>query len=601
MYQHFRHIEGMFRDLPSIRRRPHLRVQASTGRGNWSNVPWIAVMDERETKTTRKGVYIVYLFRQDLSAVLLTLNQGVTTVQGKHGTKEGRRILRQRATQLAALVPNESVASGFQPGAQIDLRTDSNLGRAYENSTASFKLYETGAVPPDEALVNDLEVLLTAYDAYMDSDLRRSFSADDDDSRDAGTGSEVVAQEAEHESAVPSSDFSIADALEHLISFVSSRGFVFEPWQIAQYVTALRTKPFVILAGITGTGKSKLPRLVAEATGGESELVPVRPDWTDSSEVLGYVDLEGTFRPGRVLEVAHRAASEEDVHQLLIIDEMNIARVEHYFAEVLSKIEDRRPAAGGGWHSSPLIQAALREEDSEWGEVRIPSNLAIVGTVNMDESSHGFSRKVLDRAFTLELSDVDLSYGIPTVTSGQVDAPSTGTKQHPLTWPVATWRPRATRLSELARISAEDAALIARAVRALINLNQLLSPAQLQVGYRTRDEVALFLLHAEEICSYFRTSSGAAVDPLDLAILMKVLPRITGGSTGIRRVLLGIMGWAKEERPFNSDDDAREMLDQWEAEGRPGRLDGTRYPAVAARTCLMWDRLMAEGFTSYWL
>ena len=105
----------------------------------------------------------------------------------------------------------------------------------------------------------------------------------------------------------PPAPFARAEAMEALIEAIAARGFVYEPWQVAAYVTALRTKPFVILAGVTGTGKSKLPALVEAATGGTARLIPVRPDWTDPADVLGYTDLQGRFRPGSVLRAAREA------------------------------------------------------------------------------------------------------------------------------------------------------------------------------------------------------------------------------------------------------------------------------------------------------
>jgi hypothetical protein len=607
VYQAFSRLENALASLPGIQRRPHLRVRASPGQGNWANVPWVALFDDRETNSIQRGVYVVFLFRQDMSGVYVTLNQGVTILKKLHGTLESRQILRRRARQLEGLLPKDSAdRHGFQSGDRIDLHTDAALGRAYEHSTAACKLYDKGTIPPDEEITVDLEFLLTAYDTYIDSDLRRVFAATDQNGSEQpdAVAPPSTAQPTDLTPA-PRSDFSLPQAMDGLLSYIEEQGFVFEPWQVAQYVTAVRTKPFVILAGITGTGKSKLPRLVEEATGGQAELVPVRPDWTDSSEVLGYVDLEGSFRPGRVLEVAHTATTEDDLHRTLIIDEMNLARVEHYFAEVLSRIEDRTRVSTGGWTSSPLVQTALQESDAEWGKVRLPPNLALVGTVNMDESSHGFSRKVLDRAFTIELSDVALRLWSPgdDRTPGSNGSPSLSRVTHrdPSTWPVSAWWPRATRLSELKDLTGADRARIDEAIRNLVALNAVLAPAQLQVGYRTRDEVALFLLHAEEIRAFFRTSGGESVDPMDLALLMKVLPRIAGGSASVRHVLLGVLGWATTGTRFVHDEDTRRTMDDWDGQGRPGRLPDARFPAVAARACLMWDRLNSEGFTSFWL
>jgi hypothetical protein len=531
VYQKFADLEAALRSLSAIRLRENLLVKASPGQGNWARVPWVAVTDQRETISIQQGVYVVFLFRQDMTGVYLTLNQGVTNLTRLHGTRDARKILRNRAMQLESfLKADHQDQAGFRSGTTIELRTDASLGKAYEHSTAACKLYEKGTVPSDESIEADLDFLLAAYDKYIESDLRRSFaSAGQDVNAETELTSTAPAEtRLPFAASPPRSDFLLADGMQALLAWIAGRGFVFEPWQVAQYVTAVRTKPFVILAGITGTGKSKLPRLVEEASGGEAELVPVRPDWTDSSEVLGYVDLEGTFRPGRVLEVAHTASSEDDIHRTLIIDEMNLARVEHYFAEVLSRIEDRHPVGSGGWASSPLVQTALREEDAEWGRVRIPPNLALVGTVNMDESAYGFSRKVLDRAFTLELSDVALDNWLPTQRSPEgasvVTDPS-APQLAVLPWPVSAWWPRATRLSELHALSPADRDSIDQVVRELTELNAILSPAQLQVGYRTRDEVALFVLHANEISSFFRTSDGEPVSALDLAILMKVLPR----------------------------------------------------------------------------
>jgi hypothetical protein len=378
--------------------------------------------------------------------------------------------------------------------------------------------------------------------------------------------------------------------MQELVQAVEAAGFIFEPWQIAAYVTALRTKPFVILAGVTGTGKSKLPALVALLTAGQSDLIPVRPDWTDSADVLGYVDLQGIFRPGRLLQNARNAAENSDQHWTCIVDEMNLARVEQYFAEVLSRIEDRHPGPSGGLVSRPLVTMQLRREDQEWSEIGLPANLAIVGTVNMDETTHGFSRKVLDRAFTIELSDTDLTRW------------NTATSQPTVArWPAGAWYPRATSLGGLTGLSQEDTETVRNVIDVLTTVNGFLQQAQLQVGYRTRDEIALFGLHASELASAFLTREGTAVNPLDLAIHMKILPRLVGGSGAVRRAVLQLLGWARSSKPFVSDDDAQPVLDEWIDLGRPGALSGSPYPRTAGRLCIMWERFLSEGYTSYWL
>lgn len=384
-------------------------------------------------------------------------------------------------------------------------------------------------------------------------------------------------------------------AVRELVTQIDARGFVFEPWQIAAYVTAVRTKPFVILAGVSGTGKSKLPALVAEAAGAaRPRRIAVRPDWTDSSDVMGYVDLQDRFRPGLVLQSLREASSRPDQFHVCLVDEMNLARVEHYFAEFLSAVEDRLPAPGGGYESSPILTQSLSQDAEQWQNQRIPPNLAIVGTVNMDESTHGFSRKVLDRAFTLELSEVDLA------THATSPARQRGSSL-PRVWPRHFWDCPAARILDLDLERADIQRDVTTVIETLSEINRSLLFSQLQVGYRTRDEVALFVVNARSVKSSFVTRTGVTVDPLDLALLMKILPRVVGGSNSIRRTLLGLLGQAHDGRPLNADDEPTDILRAWERDGRPAGCAEARFPRTAARLCLMWERLNAEGYTSFWL
>jgi 5-methylcytosine-specific restriction endonuclease McrBC GTP-binding regulatory subunit McrB len=347
----------------------------------------------------------------------------------------------------------------------------------------------------------------------------------------------------------------------------------------------------VILAGISGTGKSKLPELVSRLTSGNCVRVSVRPDWTDSSEVLGYIDLNDRFRPGRVLQLAHDAQMDPARYHVCLIDEMNLARVEHYFAEVLSAIEDRRPAANGWFETTALVAQKLPSDSIDWQEQVIPGNLGIVGTVNMDESSHGFSRKVLDRAFTIELSEVDLS--LDANTSGDSNPSS-------VNWSNEYWKSAASRISEIDLSKPSNRMIAEKATSLLQEINRSLVHCQLQIGYRTRDEVVLFMIHAEEIRDLFRTRSGERVDPLDLAVMMKILPRLVGGSNAIRQTLLGLLGVAVEGQPFATEDKATLVVDKWVSDERPDLVDAAKLPRSAARLCLMWKRL-EDGYTSYWL
>ena len=211
------------------------------------------------------------------------------------------------------------------------------------------------------------------------------------------------------------------------------------------YITAIKSKPFLLLAGISGTGKSRIVRELARACWDADseefkaqkprnfEMVQVKPNWHDSTELIGYVSrVSGTpvFVAGEFLMFIVKAWEELDVPYFLCLDEMNLAPVEQYFAEYLSVIESRKADVNGNITTDPILKKSkedwyrvLTRELTDDDDLRnrflengicIPQNLIVVGTVNMDETTFSFSRKVLDRAMTIEMNEVDLSGGLDT-------------------------------------------------------------------------------------------------------------------------------------------------------------------------------------------
>jgi hypothetical protein len=540
---------------------PHIAVRSSVGKGNWAEVPWIALLDKRVTTTTTYGVYAVYLFRADMSGVYATFNQGVTELKKSSGWQAARATLMETAVRLRQRY-REQMRPSFTSSDGIDLRSKrGGLGAEYEASTISWRLYESGALPPAKELLDDLYRLLEVYDDY---------ASDPKGTKVTSTMTGVI-----------------TPTTSEVTASLRSRGYNFEPWQVAAFVHSLRTKPFAILAGISGTGKSKLPLLIGEVTGAHVELIPVRPDWTDSADLLGFTNLQGVFQPGRLLALAQRATADPDRQYVAILDEMNLARVEQYFAEVLSLIEDRKADGTGFASRGPLVPQA----PEPWSQLRLPSNVAIVGTVNMDETTHGFSRKVLDRAFTLELSDVDLAAWRSAESGPQASMER---------WPAIQWTARGLRPGDLQDLTDDERNRVDQTVEVLTEINKILSVAQLQIGYRVRDEIAMFLLHSAEDAEGF-TSHGYPVDPLDLALNMKVLPRIQGGTSAIRTVLRQMVTWCADRKVEATEDRTRATVQAWIDAGRPTAVNDALFPRTMARLCLMWERLQADGFTSYWL
>ncbi|MBL8151910.1 MAG: DUF3578 domain-containing protein, partial [Blastocatellia bacterium] len=494
IWQLFQDLQQSLKASDPFIKRPQIRIDWSVGKGNWATIPWITFVDKTQEDAPQDGLCCAIYFRQDMTGIYLGLTYGRKAVLKKLGRSTGLKELKTLAEKARKNCLSLTEA-GFLLDSKIDLKTSSTAQAEHAAATVAYKFYSADAIPDDGEILQDIDLLLSVY------------------------LQQLVPEKTVKSSFIKTEKFDLASAMSELVESISLQGFLFEPWQIAAYVTALRTKPFVILAGVSGTGKSKLPKLIADATGGYSDLIPVRPDWTDSSELLGYIDLQNKFRIGRLLELARRASDNPDRQFFAIIDEMNIARVEHYFAEVLSKMEDRRASKNGnGYESSQLLSYRLSGSDAVWSSQVLPPNFTITGTVNMDETTHSFSRKVLDRAFTLEFSEIDFNL---------LKFEKIGSSRRVL-WPVSAWQPKAIRIAELKEFSEKEQLILEQTISSFSELNKFLIQAQLQVGYRTLDEVALFLIHSQDLLSSFITKNGEKIDPLDLALQMKLLPRISG-------------------------------------------------------------------------
>lgn len=163
----FRELKEAVESLPTVAGNEHLKVVASYGKGNWATIPWLSILDRRETTTTQRGVYVVYLFSEAGDGVYLTLAQGVTELESLH-RKEAVRKLNDRAEGVRALIPS-LVEAGFDFYAGINLRSKGSKARMYESSTIASKYYGVDELPSDESLIVDLEAALQAYGAVVDA------------------------------------------------------------------------------------------------------------------------------------------------------------------------------------------------------------------------------------------------------------------------------------------------------------------------------------------------------------------------------------------------------------------------------------------------
>ena len=377
------------------------------------------------------------------------------------------------------------------------------------------------------------------------------------------------------------------------------------------YITAIKSKPFLLLAGISGTGKSRIVRELARACWDEGseefkaqkprnfEMVQVKPNWHDSSELIGYVSRvsgEPVYVAGDFLRFVARAWEEPDVPYFLCLDEMNLAPVEQYFAEYLSVVESRKADTNGNittdsilkkcdeqWYFDLTAQLTrdddIRKQFNEEG-ITLPQNLIVVGTVNMDETTFSFSRKVLDRAMTIEMNEVDLSGGL------------------------ANKYERIGKLgkAELIGNAVEGVDIYSiykgvcdTAIDYLQKVNDKLEGTPFKIAYRTRNEVLLYVVNnlpynqieGDEESTY--KEEFVIARALDEITNMKILSRIEGDETKVSKTFLDDLGKAIKdglEEVFDGPFDKVESDDSFKSVSL-AKLDEMK-------------KRLDSGYTSFW-
>ena len=383
-------------------------------------------------------------------------------------------------------------------------------------------------------------------------------------------------------------EVAVKDTIVNIKNYIAAKGFSYEDGLIENFYLSLKSKPFVILAGTSGTGKTRLVKLFAEAVGattgnGRYKMVSVRPDWSDSSDLFGHVDLNGKFIPGAIIDFVKQAEIDNNRPYFLCLDEMNLARVEYYLSDILSVIETR-DFAGATIQSDPLVSDTYYGSDlsaaGRYGTVRLPENLYIIGTVNMDETTFPFSRKVLDRANTIEFSYVDLM-------------PNFGELSHEV--PQAMNLGNAFLKTEylLLKRCADESEAVNSYCLELQKINRVLQKANAHVGYRVRDEIVFYLLNNK------KHELLEENEAMDNELMQKILPRIQGSSASVKAMLCDLFKHCAGDydgyqvQSDNVSDKMRKALSDAERK--------IKYRHSAAKIELMTRRFEEDGFTSYWL
>jgi len=273
-----------------------------------------------------------------------------------------------------------------------------------------------------------------------------------------------------------------SDLVSYIHSYTFNKGIVYPRFLIEDFLTLLRTNDFIILSGLSGSGKTQIVKSFAEAMSGVAKVIPVKPNWTSSEDLLGFYNpLQRSYLTAPFLDALIEAERDPSRLHIICLDEMNLARVEYYFADFLSALENRdvQPeivlySSDEAEHVFSEFKAVIKILDEARGEIpeesindfghflsnkdineklrnmigindnetfvslhsrlrrmlngilnvpsklKFPGNVRIIGAINIDETTHYLSPKVLDRAHIIKF-DSPLRYNLKEI-SEQITA-----------------------------------------------------------------------------------------------------------------------------------------------------------------------------------
>ena len=425
----------------------------------------------------------------------------------------------------------------------------------------------------------------------------------------------------------------------------------------AFFTAAIKSKPFLLLAGISGTGKSRIVREFAfkscpeylqdkdGTTPGNYCMIEVKPNWHDSTELLGYYSRLGS-KPGyqftKFVKFLVKAKMYPNVPFFVCLDEMNLAPVEQYFAEILSILETRKVVIGedgnktikteaiidaehfkalgkiGGFApnftdrdiymklydidtESNIDEAVGKRTDLKTEGLTLPDNVVIIGTVNMDDTTHQFSRKVIDRAMTIEMNGGNLR----NMFGGSKNLEYLPNKEQQK-WQNAFIRRYVTADEVLEAHSDEAEELMNILPSRLEEINKALKGTPFEVSYRVLNELTIMV---GVMLDEGMKLDDAIAQSVNNILLMKILPRIEGDAEMFAlsreyKTKVGVtydnrLEWLKNIAP-----DIKEPLTDAESDNNDTEEKAEavkeHQPTAKDKIQEMIDRLNNQEFTRFW-
>lgn len=360
-------------------------------------------------------------------------------------------------------------------------------------------------------------------------------------------------------------------------------GLIYTSELINRYISSLATKPFVLLTGLSGSGKTKLAEAFARwicASKDQYALIPVGADWTNREPLLGYPNAlkdDAYVKPDNdALDLLIRANNNENKPYFLILDEMNLSHVERYFADFLSTMETKGEIP---------LHKIVNEINGIPNAIKLPKNLFIIGTVNIDETTYMFSPKVLDRANTIEFRVKEGEIG------DFLEEPSD---------------------VKLERLDAKGTAMVTSFIEIAtatkngeqVDENYQLNTAQIEVvheffielqksgaefGYRSAFEISKLAFKLNEL------GLSNENDAIDIAIMQKMLPKLHGSRSKLSRTLKPLAKLCLHEVDDKFDDNYFNNFENIDFE----KDKNIRYKLSFEKIMRMYRNAVENGFASY--
>ncbi len=393
--------------LENILQNPNYKFNGSPGREHLdylADCPFISIEDLQFSEFPGENFYLAYIFEKNCNYFYLSLCFKV----GPQRNKDRRVQLKQLSDKFRDLLKNYINADDLLN--HIDLNSKKR-GKEYECANIFAKRYDKDDLPSSDDLIRDLRYFLFLYEiskvVYFEN--LSLFNEDlDKETMDEWTKN-------------------IKQIYSKILfnTFLGFKGIFFNQETIENYLLSLKVKPFIILTGNSGTGKTKLSQLFADylyyKMGCNYKIIPVGANWTDNRNIFGFYNvISKEYQSTPALSLIIEASEEDNKEKpyFLILDEMNLSHVERYFSDFLSSIESKKPIPLHNRKNNDANNGSNNEDNEGDNEnnnnsseingnpikpdLIIPPNLFVVGTVNVDETTYMFSPKVLDRANVLE-------------------------------------------------------------------------------------------------------------------------------------------------------------------------------------------------------